>query len=362
MIFDEFYNKIEGLLPYNDNQEQSFRIRLKKCLSKYESWVKELEIEGQQLDDELKDTIASICKKINDIVKSSMDGMPSKAFTQLHNLLHDKNGNKPTIDIKTTILSVNINKSFYRIRQMPSVNELSRKELFHIPITKRGMVKTQRYSSPGYPCLYLGESIYGCWEEMRRPPMHTCAVARFKNDQELNFIDMTIPSKDNLCKDSFLKLMPLVIACMVRVADDDATYKPEYIVPQLLIEWILKHRTYKNDTGSKKIHGVVYVSTHLNKEFDFPMRKFVNYAIPIFGGNHNNTYCHELCEIFSLTKSTTNDIEKLKGGYGVDCGHFDIDYIAQLEENYNHSDFGNLEERLNDEDKFPLEKINCKTK
>lgn len=323
-------------------------------------WITNLQLAGTPLDMETIESVTFICNKIKDILFNTLKGMPSTSFTQIHRLLNGFYGEPKKIDIQATLLTLSPNKNFYRMRIMESIKDIDRSELFHFPITQRGIVKTQRYSSPGYPCLYLGKSIYGCWEEMRRPPMHQCAVARFENECELYFINLTIPSVEQLKKSSFLKLIPLVITCMIRVDEVNATFKPEYIVPQLLIEWILKNRKFKLEEEKKEINGVAYLSTHLNQDFEFPMSTFINYAIPVFSVNMNNKYCYKLCNTFSLTNPTTNDLEKLKGGYVIDGGVIGLSPEEVLQQNYKTSDFGNLEERLKDETRFALGKINWK--
>lgn len=360
MTIEELHNNLHILLPFKEDKGKPFQKRLKICLDKYLGWVANLLLSGNPLDKETVEAVTFICNKIRDIVSNSMKGMPSTSFTQIHRLLNGYYGEQKKIDILATLLTVPPNIDFYRMRIMESIKDVDRSELFHIPITQRGIVKTQRYSSPGYPCLYLGKSIYGCWEEMRRPPMHQCAVTRLKNEGELYFIDLTIPSVEQLKTSSYLKLVPLVIACMIRVDEVNATFKPEYIVPQLLIEWILKNRKFKLGDEKKEIHGVAYLSTHLNQDFEFPMNTFINYAIPVFSVNPNNKYCYKLCNTFSLTSPTTNDLEKLKCGYGIDGGILGLSPEEEWQQNYNTSDFGNMEKRLKDETKFKLEKIKSK--
>ena len=59
---------------------------------------------------------------------------------------------------------------FFRIHVSEAKREVtSRKDIFHVPFEKRGSIKSNRYSIPGLPCLYLGTSLYTCWEEMNRP-------------------------------------------------------------------------------------------------------------------------------------------------------------------------------------------------
>ena len=58
---------------------------------------------------------------------------------------------------------------WFRARLFDDKWEHTFRDMFHIPLNRREIVKTQRYSAPGYPCLYLGNTVYSCWEEMHRP-------------------------------------------------------------------------------------------------------------------------------------------------------------------------------------------------
>ncbi len=271
-------------------------------------------------------------------------------------LFKGESDSPPRIDLLNNILTIDNKEphSFFRIRLMDSVYEVQPEEMFHIPIGMRGKVVTQRYSAPGYPCLYLGESIYGCWEEMRRPTMQRCAVARLECNKSLNILDLSIPSKDFIITPYYQKLIPLLISCMMPVANYNDTYKPEYIVPQLVIQWILKNRSKKN------IDGVLYTSTHINDEFDFPEDKFLNYAFPVYSMTPHNKYCKRLCQNFKITYPTTNDLEKLKGGHSIDLEKIGISKEKIKEQNYESSDFGNLELRLKNTNKFPLHSVSTK--
>lgn len=351
MDITEFHKQItEELLPYTANPDKDFRERLRMALSSYREKIKDLTIDGQNVDKETLDDINYICEKIKDIVRDSMKGLSSTAYATLRNLLigmEGKNPKEPKIDWKCVLAPIEEGCNFYRIRRMDFVYEIKRKELFHIPFNMRGIVKTQRYSTPGYPCLYLGASIYGCWEEMRRPPMYASAVSRFENKQKVWFLNLTIPTVEQIKENRFLKLLPLIIACMVRVAHDDHTYKPEYIVSQLLIEWILRQRSYFRKNGYN-VHGVMYTSTHRGTDFDFPIEKATNYAIPVFESNKTSGYCSELRECYHLTAPTTNEIQQLKERYGETWLTMEIieDHPIIKPDKYELSDFGRLENRL----------------
>ncbi|MFW1494652.1 hypothetical protein ACEV9S_24505, partial [Vibrio parahaemolyticus] len=47
---------------------------------------------------------------------------------------------------------------------------------------------------------------------------------------------------------------PLIAACSIRVKNPSDNFKPEYIIPQLLLQWA---RDYKS------IDGIRYTSTHI---------------------------------------------------------------------------------------------------
>lgn len=351
MEIAEFHKQItEQLLPYTANPDKDFRERLRMALSSYMEKVEELTIEGQKVNKDTLDDIGYICEKIRDIVRDSMKGLSSTAYATLRNLLIGTKGKKPKepkIDWKSVLASIDTGCNFYRIRRMDYVYEIKRKELFHIPFNMRGTVKTQRYSTPGYPCLYLGASIYGCWEEMRRPPMYASAVSRFENKQKVWFLNLTIPTVGKIKEARFLKLLPLIIACMVRVSHDEHTYKPEYIVSQLLIEWVLRQRSYFKKNGFD-VHGVMYTSTHRGTDFDFPIEKAVNFAIPVFDVHKTSGYCAKLSDCYYLTAPTTNEIQQLREKYGEVLRTLGIEdgHLVIKPNKYELSDFGMLEKRL----------------
>lgn len=350
MTIEELHQGVIRLLPYRDDTHLPFRQRLANALSQYRDLVAQYSD-----DDALKSDILYISNRLKDIVSNYEKGLQSTSFIQLQNLIQGRKGLPPKIDLARNILALGATpQSFYRIRLMDSIYGVEAHEMFHIPLNMRGMVKTQRYSASGYPCLYLGESIYGCWEEMRRPDMQKCAVSRLECGDALNIIDLTLPTVDDLLDPERLKLIPLLISCMIPVVNHADTYKPEYIIPQLIIEWVLKNRRTKN------IDGVCYTSTHINDEFDYPADKFINYAIPVYSTDIRNKYCKRLCRMFRITRPTTDTLEQLKCNYPDDGGRYGLSPDELREQNYRTSHFGNLETRLQNTTKFPLITLNHK--
>ena len=151
---------------------------------------------------------------------------------------------------------------------------------------------------------------------MLRPNLDKCYVSRFHTDKKLCVYDLSLPSidswnsKDKFCKD--LLRLPLVLACMVKVAKPKDPFKPEYIIPQLLMEWVIEQRD-----NNKNLMGIAYHSVHKSNDFKFTPDKSVNLAIPAFLeiGNIVRTYGGILCDMFQLTEPTCDELERAKSHY-----------------------------------------------
>lgn len=158
-----------------------------------------------------------------------------------------------------------------------------------------------------------------------------------------------------------LYFFPLLLSCMVVVSNRDDVFKPEYIIPQLVTEWVITHNdkpeTKKNDA---LIYGIRYTSSLKTDEFEFPKSKLDNIALfPIDAlGANGYRYCPKLVDNFSITNPTCNEFEKLKCGYDIDLGNVGYDDAEfKVFANYEVSDFRQLEKRLCDTEKYPLYKM-----
>ncbi|MCR8636609.1 RES domain-containing protein [Paenibacillus radicis (ex Xue et al. 2023)] len=257
----------------------------------------------------LSDAEVNIVYKVCDAVESSLnkyyDGFPSEAY----NLL------KPAIDqLSCYFDSFGLfNRSpglrLYRIRKdkFPLTNK---KDLFHIPFEERTLVSTQRYSIPGFPCLYLGSSVYTCLEELRTVNnTQQVYISSFKNDRGMKFIDLGYPprvatvasyKKSDVDSYNALKALylcwPLVAACSVQVKDDVRPFKPEYIVPQLLLQWV---------RNSTHFNGIRYFTSR-SSSYDRSVHLYQNYVFPV-KENKESGYCDNLVEHFTLTDPISLD-------------------------------------------------------
>lgn len=335
------YSKIFDIFPLQFEGED-YRKNLSVALNNYKKLIID---PSYGLDAAIKDAVTQINEKIKDIAKNCYKGLPSTAYTKINNLLYSN---------KISLIETKITKdsSFYRMREAEQDQKFGYQDMFHIPVKLRRIVKTQRYSSPGYPCLYIGKSIYGCWEEMGRPHLNDCWVSRLQNEEELTLLDLKIPSEGdfNARKEDYIRLFPLIISCMMPVKNSKDIYKPEYIIPQLIIEYIIK---------TDKM-GVIYTSVHRDcTSFDYPFEVYENIVIPVKNAlDDKNSYDKKLSQLFSITMPTNNELEKLKEGYSIDGGNFDLEGDVLKQNNYNTSDFGQLENRLKNTAKYPLIRIN----
>ena len=165
--------------------ELSYKILLKDLLEKYIHKIKTLRTKGD-LTSWLKENIDNFQSTNNSLIESLDDylnGSSGEAYQNISNLL---NGDflQQTIGylkypLNKRYLDKSDTKSLFRVRYSDSYLE-NRSDAFHIPFDKRYLVKTQRYSLAGIPSLYLGSSLYVCWQEMGKPDLNKLHLSHYK--------------------------------------------------------------------------------------------------------------------------------------------------------------------------------------
>lgn len=128
---------------------------------------------------------------IKNCLQDFLSGDIKEAYVSLENTLETEKIYKHIQHITIPLQSIcNRQKPLYRVRKSDTPLS-SRKEIFHIPFSKRHLVGAQRYSVDGLPCLYLGTSLYVCWQEMNKPDFDKLYISAFTtNDNKskiLNF-------------------------------------------------------------------------------------------------------------------------------------------------------------------------------
>jgi hypothetical protein len=195
----------------------------------------------------------------------------------------------------------------FRVREIDTLASAQRKDIFHVPFELRHRVTTQRYSISGWPSLYLGASLMVCWEEVGRPAFHKLAVANFDAEKSMTVLDFgyrpTViadlhqPDEDEISfftpeyMTSYLICWPLLAACSIGVQHRGGTFIEEYIVPQLLLQWLRDE--------ALNIDGIRYFSMRVHQTAQ-ASRLAINYVFPVrtdsaFG------HCDQLKRRFTLT-------------------------------------------------------------
>lgn len=182
---------------------------------------------------ETKETIKAIGEKLDALLNRYLDGNIVNAIEIARELLTSI----PLSSIKEESL-------FYRARPNETGFLYTKNEMFHIPYELRYKIANQRYSVSGLPCLYLGSSVYLCWEELERPDYQKCNFCLFKNTTPLWVFDIRIPPELSSKEDIFR--VCLALASSLKTQKDHA-FKLEYIIPQCLLHAITTTPTYAHD-------------------------------------------------------------------------------------------------------------------
>lgn len=224
----------------------------------------------------------------------------------------------------------------YRIRTGNNSynSNYERKDLFHIPFELNHLIGNNRFSLSGFPCLYLSSSSYGAWEELNRPDINHCFVSKFDLTQ-LSFIDLSIAPAEmsqrlkkhildlekydgevsaefvenfEYCLILYLYLWPAILCCSFKVRNN-SIFKPEYIFPQLLLEWLVSEEPSWYD-------GIKFLSTKslaLDGYVDIDIKRLAkNYVIP--ARQYKNTgFCTEYVNKIALTKPINYGFQSLFG-------------------------------------------------
>ncbi|MCC9601028.1 hypothetical protein LOC67_10770 [Stieleria sp. JC731] len=301
--------------------------------------------------------IENLADSIKQTVALFFDGHPQDAYSRFEEAI------KAVLPELNSIALKNISATdlgfTYRVRVSDTPLD-DPKALFHIPFELRSKVGTQRYSIPGLPCLYLGGSLYTCWEEMGRPPLHKlyCSAFWLACDRPVKILNLSnrparlalYTNQETDLRDSdpgfefivpSLILWPLIAACSIRVKDRGGPFKPEYIVPQLLLQWITKNEGFD---------GVCYFSTHVSPVFKTDARPACNFVFPA-QVKASNGMCEFLRSSFRMTKPygwEFLDSFNFRVGPG---GHLvptvEAEFIEGSVEPYYNSKFGMIETKLN---------------
>lgn len=307
MTLSELYNDPHLLLPKAIPHGHTYRSFLSELFEQYILKLKnvtpsKVKIDGLRTTTDLK-RVSKIQEKFTDGIKETIDmyfeGQPAEAYKKFAGIIDfRRNKYKNLLNLSEFGLSEN----FYRIRKKQENFALTSLEMFHIPFHDRGKVSTQRYSIPGFPSLYLAKTLYVGWEELKRPDSNSFQAVRLIAKKKIRYLDLT-PNEwgdDNLDKIAYKYLMtwPLIAACSIKVTNPDDTFKAEYIIPQLLLQWV-------RNTGG--IDAIKYNSTHINYKKLTSRGELYNLVLPV-KENKDEGYCDHLKNLFEMTETVSKQL------------------------------------------------------
>jgi hypothetical protein len=286
----------------------------------FETYVKNVLGEYQAVVDALPDShpILTDIKSHRLIIRSVAEDVIATITAYLdgkHDVAGDRLGNavkqlQPHLDkLSTADLSKEMDH-LYRVRKS-STPLTSKAEMFHIPLDKRHLVAPQRYSIPGVPCLYLGGSLYLCWEELGQPDVELLHMSHFKlrTGQTVKLLNLVLrpehvaafiewqwdkyPDRRGWLSDYAVSTgvcWPLVAISSVRVKHRESPFKPEYIVPQLLLQRVIT---------STDLDGICYSSTNVQLHCPDTVA-IANFVFPVKSGGRSGA-CPGLTAKFEMT-------------------------------------------------------------
>lgn len=361
MTFEELLNDDIFQLPSNQKKKEDFKTFITGKLNSFMEKVNSLEngpihpLKRYINTDFVKEVQKIITGSLIQCINEYYNGKPADAYTKFSLVL--KNQVKDLHEI-LNIKKYKPNESFFRMRLSDTNRPYTKREMFHIPFELRNKVTTQRFSIPGFPSLYLGRTVYICWEELGRPNIDKVQAIRLQNDSSIKLLDLTPPEKD--CHDinelyRFFMTFPLIMCCSVKVKDTTDTFKPEYIIPQILLQWI---------RNNDNLDGIQYKSTHISATAYKENSELINIVIPV-KTNSDKGICQELARCFKSTNVISWNLRQLAKG-GADFGYMpnefafidnripNLEIIEGEKSPYSQSILGRMEYYL---EKMNLEKI-----
>jgi len=308
---------------------QPFRERLKKNLRSYQQYI-----ESRKEFSDVTEDVKKFIDVLDEVVRSYLKG---KIISALNTFSRWWQRNEKE---NFLLYQCNPEIEFYRIRKKGN-NPFRREDLFHVPFDKRGKLGNYRYSISGFPCLYLGRSIYACWEETRRPPLDSFFISRVKlsEGKTLELLDLRVnQQREDYELRKYLVMLPLIIACSMRNWNEENTFVAEYIIQQILMQSLMRVNGEK-----PSFDGVIYTSSVVDNSFGFvstntDLQDCV--AIPVQKVKENG-FCENLSSIFELSAPICYEYELIQG-----FSPLKWETATETGNTYKSSYFSLLEERL----------------
>lgn len=338
--FKNLLNDKELYLPIRWNGSD-FTTTLDNLFSHYIKQIEVLPNEKSHLYNPVQanvNYIKRICGLLTRAVNHYLNGFPSKAYTDFERAMAFLMAKPLKIYQKSVLEQFEIagdryrrddDLKLFRVVCVDDNKPYSRVRVFHTPYNLRSKVSTSRYSIAGYPSLYLGTSLALCCEEIHMNPHQSFALASlFKLERTLEYtntnirvIELGVKPQDflelnyanesrgrrisqNLLNDSdirsaYLLWYPLIASCSYIRTNKNDPFAAEYIIPQLLMQWVRNEIDSNKEDEFDQLVGIRYFSCASVKASDMGF----NYVFPTSGQQKSADlpYCSVLAKAFRLT-------------------------------------------------------------
>nr|WP_300186175.1 hypothetical protein [uncultured Agathobaculum sp.] len=225
----------------------------------------------------------------------------------------------------STSLRVTRGSQYYRVRAVDYESDSiaqNPEELFHISYSKRAIANAGRFSLAGFPSLYLSTMLPLAWQECGYPSKYYYSEYQYERNyelfwnessldrgKELNLLSLYSPTEIRRWGTSvkfnhfdlwvnvvfrYLRVYPLILACSFVNQSGHAPFKQEYIIPQMLMQWV--QRNYS------KVQGISYFTCIDTSMWNSQWCAY-NIVIPALKPYDLNGYSEFLKEKFCWTKS-----------------------------------------------------------
>jgi hypothetical protein len=318
-------------LPYIETDDtRSFLHHSNVRMEKYLNELQQISQNsfGEYDKDEMISNVRHIGDRLSEVLRLYLDGFPAQAYDHFKclvgfpkiasRLMHWRTITLPSF---TTLYRTKKEHDVKKIAFLGSSNGFIKFiepiDLFHVPFEKRKAIGTNRFSIPGFPCIYLSETLHTSWSEALENITEPFHAACFRNHRPLYIVDVvpihtvkpatatfdflgTLYNYDD-ARDAFIDyalIFPLITACHSKVSYTNAypgevKFKSEYIIPQLLLQW------YRDNHVA--VDGIRYLSCTANAKFPGAAFDKFNYVIPAINIKEEG-YCDSLLHNFSATE------------------------------------------------------------
>lgn len=341
-------------LPVVEKFDSFYYSSLKNGLERYSDYINSLDDFSSELKDNVKQNVNLIIKSIEHYYNAQLGEAKNCILNIINNYV---NNNFIISKLKDSHVFNEYKREDYSInpfymgdikpiglfRGRISVEKLNRKDMLHIPLEKRGLVSTNRFSMPGIPCIYLATSTYCCWLELNMPSRYMLYVSSIQIPRDILILNLAISphfindmrvcydDKDISFLEEMLEIFPLVYATSYNILDQNRSFKSEYIVSHLIMQCM-------KELG---IDAVAYFSKKISDETAYPHA--INIAIPVERDfRQENNYWLKSKEVFLSEPISYNDFVE-EWGYNINTDMLNgFDYSNYIDVLGNPVDFNTL--------------------